>query len=198
MLGANPDYRETRAVTEPSGGAMNQAREDALRASKLDRRDVLSAYLLAISSFFAGEYDAGSDAVDAAIALNGKVPDLWLLKSALELGRGDRAAAANALEEAVQSDPRRRSLAGHPAARRNVPELSLLDRTSRSHARDGSTGAREPRRRRETSFTLGRSLPPAPPSRGRVSVEGTPSGREMYLRVVAQWVPVPEPEDYDL
>jgi hypothetical protein len=26
----------------------------------------------------------------------------------------------------------------------------------------------------------------------------TPSGREMYLRVTAEWVPVREPEDYDL
>lgn len=190
MLGANPDYRETRAVTEPTGRPMDQAREDALRASKLDRRDVLSAYLLAISSFFAGEYDAGSDAVDAAIALNGKVPDLWLLKSALELGRGDRAAAADALEEAVRlirgAGP---SQATRLLAATYLSYLSWIERHDPTHA----TAARELAKRvvaRETSFTLGRTLPPAPPSRGRVSVEGLRYA-EGKLMLRLRWTDLP-------
>jgi hypothetical protein len=172
MLGANPDYRETRAVTDPTGRAMDLARQDALRASRLDKRDIVSAYLLAISSFFAGEYDAGSDGVDAAIALNEKVPDLWLLKSAIEVARGNRAAAGDALEQAVRliraAGP---SQATRLLAATYLSYLSWIERHDPAHA----TGARELANRvvaRETSFTLGRALPPAPPARGRVSVGG--------------------------
>jgi tetratricopeptide (TPR) repeat protein len=171
LLGANPDYAVTRAVTDVSGRAFAGARLDAAKAFALDHRNILSADLLAVTSFFDGEYEESGRAADAALALNPKVPDVWLLKSATEVALGDQAAAADSLDRALRllrgAEPSQRT---RLLAATYLSYLAWLQRHDPAHARL----ARQLANRvvaTETRFTLGRALPPAPPARGTVSVQ---------------------------
>ena len=171
LLAANPDYPLTRAVTS-AGAAMAGAVGDARRAIDLDDRDILATSLVALTSFYRGEEAAAGRASDEAIAINPKVPELWLLKSATEIARGDRSAASSSLERGLSL------LRGTAATQRTrllastyLSNLAWVQRHVPAHARL----ARELADRIvaiETRFTLGRALPKAPPARGTASVEG--------------------------
>jgi tetratricopeptide (TPR) repeat protein len=190
LLGANPDYAVTRAVTDVSGRTFAAARLDAAKALKLDHGNVLSADLLAVTSFFDGEYEESGRAADAALALNPKVPDVWLLKSATEVALGDQAAAADSLDRALRllrgAEPSQRT---RLLAATYLSYLAWLERHDPAHARL----ARQLANRvvsTETRFTLGRALPPAPPTRGTVSVKGLRyAGGKLMLRL--RWTGLP-------
>ena len=113
FLRANPDFRVTGAVTSDQA-VFEEAIADARRALELGGgRDSLTFTLISLLSLYSGEYDDAVQAADEAIAINGKVPDIRLVKSAAEVGRGDAAAARATLEGALRllqgSDPSERT-----------------------------------------------------------------------------------------
>ena len=190
LLAANPDYPVTRAVTDLSGRAIDDAVRDARKSIDLDNRDVLSFDLLALTSFFRGEYDQALDAADASLAINPKIPDLWLLKSAAQVALGDQAGATGSLDHAlallrgVEPSQQTRLLAS--------TYLSYLAWVERHVPRNADTARRLADRvvALETRFTLGHTLPKAPPASGSASVEGLRyAGGKLILRL--RWSNLP-------
>ena len=171
LLAANPDYPVTRAVTDVSGRATAGAVSDARRAAELNDRDVVSFALLALTSFFRGDYARAIEATDQALAINAKVPDLWLLKSAAQVALDDPRGANSSLDHALallrgtEPSQQTRLLAS--------TSLSYLAWVERYVPRDA--GAARALADRivsiETRFTLGRTLPKRPPATGSASVE---------------------------
>lgn len=188
LLGANPDYPTTRAVTALD--TVPEATRDAQEALRLDHRDVLSADLLAITSFYTGRYRDALAATDTALEINPKIPDVWLLKSATQVALGDRDAAASSLERALVllsgAEP---SQATRLLAATYLSYLAWLERYDRAHG----AAARELANRvvaRETRFTLGRDLPSALPARGTASVDRLRfAGGKLMLRL--RWRDLP-------
>jgi tetratricopeptide (TPR) repeat protein len=171
LLEANPDYPVTRAVTDATGDAAAAAVEDSRRALELDDRVLVAHALLALTSFYAEGYDDAVAALDKALALNTKVPDLWLLRSAAQLARGNGEDAAASLERALA------------LLRGTVPsqQTRLLASTYLSylawlegHDPDVAGDARRLSDRLvavETRFTLGRDgLPSRAPAEGSVAL----------------------------
>lgn len=101
LLQANPDYPVTRAATDLSGQSFAKALIDAQKAHQLDSRDILATTLLALTSFYHGDYNQALTATNTSITINPKVPDLWLLKSAIDVAMGDQPAANAALSHAI-------------------------------------------------------------------------------------------------
>jgi tetratricopeptide (TPR) repeat protein len=172
LLAANPDYPTARAITIVSGPAIDPAVEDARRAVVLGDRVLVAPGLLALTSFYAGDYEDALAAVDDAIELNAKVPDLWLLRSAAQLALGDTERATASLERALA------------LLRGTVPsqQTRLLASTYLSYMAwiERHVPAAAPDARRlgdrlvavETRFTLDRStLPSRPPANGAVTVQ---------------------------
>ena len=190
LLAANPDYPVTRAVTDVGGHAIEAAVRDARRAIDLDDRDVLSFDLLALTSFFRGEYAQAVDAADASLAINSKIPDLWLLESAAQVALGDRAGATASLDRALAllrgTEPSQRT---RLLASTYLSYLAWVER----HVPKNAGSARRLADRvvaRETRFTLGHTLPKAPPARGTASVEGLRyAGGKLILRL--RWSNLP-------
>lgn len=190
LLAANPDYQVTGAVTDLSSRSITDAVLDARKAHALDSRDILSASLLGLTSFFQGDYDQALDATDAAIGINSNVPDLWLLASAIRAARGDQSAANAALSRGV------RILHGAEATQRTrllastyLSYLAWLERYDPSQA----AGARKLTNRVvavETAFTLNRPLPKHAPAQGSVSVTGLRYARGK-LTMTLRWVGLP-------
>ena len=190
LLAANPDYAVTRAVTAPKGAAVAEAIRDAERARELNPRDILSPAIVALMSFYHGDVDEALKAIDAAIALNPKVPDLWLLKSAIEVERGAPVDATAALKQALAL------VSGQTPSQRT----RLLASTYLSYLAqvEHDAPAQAPTARRladqvvatETAFTLGHALPPRRPARGAVSVQRLryADGR---LRLLLRWRNLP-------
>lgn len=172
LLDANPDYPVTRAVTYLGGRALAEAQLDAREAYRLDSRDILATSLLALTRFYRGEYDKALGTTDTAIGINPKVPDLWALKSAIEVALGNQPAAratfargTGLLRRAAPSDQTRL------LASTFLSYMAWLERYDPAHA----AGARELANRAvsvETAFTLGRALPKRAPARGTVTVTG--------------------------
>lgn len=170
LLAANPDYPVTRAVTDVRGQATLAAASDVQHALALDSRDLLSTSLLGLLSFYRGDDARAVTEADAALAVNPKVPDLWLLKSAAELARGDTSAASAALTRALAplraTDPSQRT---RLLASTYLSYLAFVE-----HAVPARAGAARALANRvvaaETAFTLGHTPPVHPPAAGRVSV----------------------------
>jgi tetratricopeptide (TPR) repeat protein len=172
LLAANPDYPVTRAVTDLSGRSVAEALRDARTAHRLNGRDILATSVVALMSFYRGDYEQALAATGAAIGINPKVPDLWLLKSAVEVALGDQATARAALARATGllhgAAPSQQT---RLLASTYLSYMSWLERHDPAHA----AGARELANRAvavETAFTLGRTLPKHAPARGTVSVTG--------------------------
>jgi tetratricopeptide (TPR) repeat protein len=170
LLSVNPDYPVSRAVTDLRGQSFAEALLDARKAHQLDSRDILATSMLALTSFYRGEYDEALSAADGAIELNPKVPDLWLLKSATEVALGDRPAASAALARALgllrDAEPSQQT---RLLASTYLSYMAWLER----HDPGRAASARKLANRIvsvETAFTLGRSLPKRTPESGRVSV----------------------------
>ncbi len=171
LLAANPDYRTTRAVTQPGGRAVAEAVDDAHRAIALGARDVLTYGLVAVTSFYDGKYDETVDAADEGLSINPKVPDLWLLKSAAQTALGDEAAATASLARALA--PLRGTAPSKQTrllASTYLSYLAWVERYVPTHGRAARVLADDVVAR-ETAFTLGRPAQlPARPKRGTVSV----------------------------
>jgi tetratricopeptide (TPR) repeat protein len=102
LLVANPDYRVTKAFTDARGGGSTGAVGDAQRALALGGRRDLSAYtLIGIAAIYGGRYPQARAAADGALAINRRVPDLYLLRSAAELGLGHGEGARADLQHAI-------------------------------------------------------------------------------------------------
>lgn len=189
-LSENPDVSTTGAITsgpEP----LRDAVADARRALELGGdRDFLAIGLIAILSLYAADYDQAIDAADEAIAVNGSIPDIRLLKSAAQIGAGDVDGARGTLDEALAllsgSDPTART-------RGLVAEyVTYLE----------AVAAAEPARAdvvaeleaeiisRETAFNLDREVSGTAPPSGSASVEGLryEDGR---LRLRLEWADLP-------
>lgn len=190
LLQANPDFRTTGAVT---GGrsALAAAAADVRRALDLGgTRDFRTYALLSLLKLHSGEYDAAVEAADAAIAINDQVPDVRLVRSAAQVGRGDapaaRASLAGALRLLSGSDPseRTRSL--------SAQYLTYLEQVA------GTSPRRAPLVRAleqevvgvETGFNLGRSVSGRLPPKGSVAVQRLryEDGR---LRLLIRWRSLP-------
>ena len=167
LLAANPDYAVTRAVTDASGTRRSgsRARRASGRSSSTAATSSASPSL-AVTSFYRGDYDGGVDAADEAIAINPKVPDVWLLKSAAA-GRARRPGGASAsldralaLLRGTAPSQRTRLLAS--------TYLSYLAWVERHVPRRPRAARRLADRlvAIETAFTLGRTLPRAAPGAG--------------------------------
>jgi tetratricopeptide (TPR) repeat protein len=190
LLALNPDFATTRAVTGAGGPAFEGAVSDARRALELNDRDILAAAIVAITSFYQGDYERAVTAAGEAAAINPKVPDVWLLKSAAQTAAGNPAAAKASLERAVSllrgTGP---SETTRLLASAYLSYLAWVER----HVPAEAATARELTDRvvaTETAFTLDRTLPKAPPARGRATVERLrfENGR---LRLRLRWTGLP-------
>lgn len=190
FLQANPDFETTGAVT---GGrpALERAADDSRRALELGGgRDFLSLTLLSLLDLYAGEYDDAVAAADEAIAINGQVPDVRLVQSAAEVGRGDAAAARAALEEALGllsgSDPseRTRGIVAHYVT--YLEQVIAVSPERTALARELAQSVI----RLETGFNLERPVSGALPGRGAAKVEGLRyADRTLKLRL--EWTDLP-------
>lgn len=190
FLAANPDFRVSGAVTGDRA-ALDAAAEDSRRALELGGgRDLSALVLIALLGLHSGQYDVAVEAADEAIAINGDVPDIHLLRSAAEVGRGDEAAAERSLEDALRlvsgTDPsgRTRGLAAR--------YLTDLEQVAAATPASAVTAQRLAQRMvaLETGFNLGRTLPGSAPARGSVTVEGL--GYEGgILRLRVRWRDLP-------
>jgi tetratricopeptide (TPR) repeat protein len=98
LQAANPDYAVSGAFTDRDGRASQLAIRDAERAIALDPgKDLLGPGLVALQAAYVGELDKALVATGRAMAINARVPDVWLLRSAVQLARGDRRDADAAL-----------------------------------------------------------------------------------------------------
>jgi tetratricopeptide (TPR) repeat protein len=190
LLAANPDYPVTRAVVATGGAATAAAVADAQRALAGDSRDMLTRALLGLLDFYRGDYEGAETQVDAAISINPKVPDLWLLKSAAELGRGDDAAATASLTHGL-------TLLRGSAPSQRTRLLASTYLSYLAHVEHDVPARAEAARRLgdrtvaiETAFTLGRTLPKHPPAHGHVAIQRLrfADGR---LRLTLRWTNVP-------
>jgi tetratricopeptide (TPR) repeat protein len=191
LLAANADYPVTRAFTASSGAELAAAVEDAQRGLDLGgHRDLLADGMLALVAFYEGDYEQAVESADAAIAINPEVPDVWLLKSAAQLGQDDEDAANASLAKALSllrgNDPsqRTRLLA--------ASYLSYLESVAHKEPARAFAARRLSDRvvATETAFTLGRKLSRAVPGTGSVRVDGLryANGR---LSLVIRWQDLP-------
>jgi hypothetical protein len=133
---------------------------------------VLSFDLLALTSFYRGDYAQALDAVDTSLRVNAKIPDLWLLKSATQVAGGDRAGATASLDRALSllrgTEPSEQT---RLLASTYLSYLAWVERYV-----PGNAGTARQLADRvvalETRFTLGHPLPNAPPAAGGATVEG--------------------------
>ncbi len=190
LLAANPDYATTRAVTDTSVGTFGRAEIDARRALALDRRDILGTALVAVMSFYRGDYRNAISAADEGLGINPKVPDLWLLKSAAQAAEGDRSGATGSLNRALAvlrgAAPSQRT---RLLASSYLSYLAWVERYVPAEA----GAARELADRVvsiETAFTLGRASRARPPKQGAVSVRRLRfAGGRLMMQL--RWVGLP-------
>ncbi len=168
---ANPDFVATGALTG-SDGALSGAVEDAERALDLGGdRDILAFSFLALSALYAGEYEKSVEAANEAIALNPEIADLRFIKSAAEVGLGEKdaaiatlRAAGELLEGSGASDRVRGLVANY---------LTYLEQVvNRAPERAGLVSSLEEQIiGTETELNLDRTLSRELPGRGSVAVD---------------------------
>jgi hypothetical protein len=173
LLAANPDYPVSGAFTDRGGRAAHLAVRDAERARALDPgKDLLGPGLVALQGFFAGELDTALAATGSALAINSHVPDVWLLRGAAQMARGDRGAAdaslsrGLALATAGGASERARHLAANV-----LSELAWVEHEDPSRAADARRAA-DRVVAVETAVTLRRQLTATPPPGATVRVTG--------------------------
>lgn len=171
LLAANPDYSETRAVTDLEGRASEAALRDTERALELEkRRDFIALALLALQAFYAEDYARSLEGAVAAIELNPEDPDVRLLKSAAETALGRPAAARSSLQGAIDllrdTDPsqRNRLLASTYLSYLEWVAWSVPERATEVRTLEDEVVAVE------TAFTLDRQLSRTLPAGGKVEV----------------------------
>ena len=189
VLEANPDFRTTGAVTG-GGSGLAGAIADSQRAIELGgTRDFRTYAVLCLLRLYTGDYDAAVAAADAAIAINGAVPDVRLARSAAEVGRGDAAAAHASLDGAVRllrgSDPseRTRGLSAEYLTYLEQVAAASPARGPLAHSLEQETIGIE------TRFNLGRPVSGSPPAAGI----GLGAGAALRRRRAAGAAPVARP-----
>jgi tetratricopeptide (TPR) repeat protein len=191
LQAANPDYSTSGAWTDRGGRASRLAIRDAERAQALDPgKDLLGPGLVALHAFFAGDLDKALAATDDALAINPHVPDVWLLRGAALLARGDRAAGDAALDRglALATAGGASERARHLAA----TALSELAWVARHHPARAADARRAADRvvAAETASTLRRRLSGRAPARARVRVTGLRwSAGRLHLRLAWDHLP---------
>ncbi len=171
VLGANPDFLATGAVTADVE-SFREAADDLLTARDLaENPDFLTLTLLSLLAFYAGQYDASVTAADDAIGINPVVPDVYLLRSAAEVGRGDAEAAERSLADGLEllsgADPSERTRA---LAANYITYLEYVVAAEPDQA-ELALGLEEQILALETGFTLGSEPSLTAPARGSVAVE---------------------------
>ena len=191
LQAANPDYAVSGAFTDRGGRASRLAIDDAERAQALDPgKDLLGPGLIALQAFFVGDMDKALAATDSALAINPHVPDVWLLRGAAQLARGDRggadAALARGLALAMAGGVSER--ARHLAATA-LSELAWVARHEPLRAADARRAA-DRVVATETAVTLRHAVSRTPPPAATVSVTGLrwSAGR---LRLALAWKGLP-------
>jgi tetratricopeptide (TPR) repeat protein len=102
LMLANPDYTRTKAFTDVGGQATDAALTDARHALALGgRRDLLGFSVVGVDAIYRGRYAEALRAASDGLAINPRVPDLWLLRSAGATGLGDQRGARDALARAL-------------------------------------------------------------------------------------------------
>jgi tetratricopeptide (TPR) repeat protein len=171
LKAANPDYERTKAFTDVGGRATDAALADARRALALGGgRDLLGFAAVGVASIYRGRYEEALRSADAGLAINRRVPDLWLLRSAAAAGLGDAGGAGDAQESAF-------TLLDAAGPSRRVRQVSS-DYLSYLEAVAGRVPERAPAARRlgdrmvafETASALGRPLDGSLPASGTASV----------------------------
>ena len=165
LLAANPDYPVTRAFTDPGGSDTAAAVRDAQRALDLGgHRDLLGEALLALVAFYRGDYDQAISGADAAIKINPDVPDVWLLKSAAQLALGDSRRRRHLSHDSPWSAQGKRPIPTHPAARRELSQLSRRRRPRQARTRGRGATILDPCRRHRNSVHASTETPDRRPS----------------------------------
>jgi tetratricopeptide (TPR) repeat protein len=191
LQAANPDYPQTGAWTDRGGRASRPAISDAERARALDPgKDLLGPGLIALQAFFVGDIDKAIAATDDALAINPHVPDVWLLRAAAQLARGDRPAADAALARglALATAGGASERARHLAATA-LSELAWVARHHPARAADARHAA-DRVVAVETASTLHRRLSATAPAGAGVRVTGLrwAAGR-LHLRLAWDHLP---------
>ncbi len=190
VLAENPDLQETGAFTGDAA-TLEEALDDARRGFELSGdRDLLALTFAAITGLYAGAYERSVPAATEAIAINGQVPDLRLVKSAAEVGLGDEQAAVDSLEGALEllsgSDPSERT-------RDLVAEyLTYLEQVVNRTPERAELVSRIEERiiALETAFSLDREVSGEVPGRGSVAIDGL-RYRDRRIRLRARWDDLP-------
>ncbi len=172
LLAANPDYRTTRAITDPGGKAADEAVRDAERALDLQEGpDFLGVSFLALEALYRGEFQEAIDRADEAIGLNPDVPDVRFLKSAAEVALGDLDAAKASRDGAIDllrgSNPTERT---RLLASTYLSYLEWVEWKAPRYADDAQMLADE-LVETETAFTLGRDVSGSVPAGADVEVK---------------------------
>jgi tetratricopeptide (TPR) repeat protein len=191
LLFANPDYPRTKAFTDAAGRASAAAARDARRALALGgSRDLLGFGLVGIEAIYSGAYGEALRAADGGLAINRRVPDLWLLRSAAALGLGQAGTASATLGSALDlvqaAGPSRR------ARQLSSDYLSYLAAVA-AHVPARAAGAQRLADRFvafETAFTLGRTLDGSLPATGGARVARLRYARGR-LTLVLRWHGLP-------
>ena len=190
ILADNPDLQRTGAVTGGSEEAA-VAVADLRQALEVGAdSDLLTFGILSLAAFYAGEYDRSVEAADEALVINDQVPDIWLLRSAAEVGRGDVAEARSSFLSGTQlladAEPSRRT---RDLVATYITYLEWLIANEPAVAEDAARLERQVVAR-ETEFTLGREVSRTPPARGTVSIEGL-RYRDGKLQMQIVWRDMP-------
>ena len=160
------------------------------RSHDLDPRDSLGVELLALTSFYQGDYRAAERASAAAIAINPRVPDPWLLRSAAQVALGEQAAATVSLERGLA--PLRNAEPSQRTRLLSSTYLSYLARVGHDVPARADSARRLADRMVaiETRFTLGKAPRGAAPTRGSVAVQGLRYADDR-LTVRLRWTNLP-------
>jgi hypothetical protein len=191
LLAANPDYPVSGAFTERGDRASRLTIDDAERARALDPgKDLLGPGLIALQAFFAGHMDDAVTATQSALAINPHVPDVWLLRGAAQLARGDRGPGEASLTRGLAL-----AVAGGASERaRHLAATTLTELAWVAH--DDPARAADARRAAdrvvavETAATLRRPLEATPPPGATVRVTGLRwSAARLRLRLAWERLP---------
>ena len=171
-LAANPDLRETGAVTG-SEDSFDESIADTRRALDLgENRDFLALAFATVATLYAGEYERSVEAATRAIEINSQIPDIRLVKSAAEVGLGDADAALNSLDRAADL------LSGSDASERTrglvANYLTYLEQVVHEVPERAELVKRIEQRiiGNETSLNLDREVTGKAPDRGSVEIKG--------------------------
>jgi tetratricopeptide (TPR) repeat protein len=103
FLAVNPDFTRTLAVVDTEGPEAQLALADVEEAIRLgEEGDFGSLVVSGIYRFYDEDYEGAVERLEAAVDVNDRAPEAFLLLTAAELAQGDPVAADEALERGVE------------------------------------------------------------------------------------------------